>query len=258
MDFIHNILFEKINGGTDYQKKLLIGYYKEFYKISFLHDSLNAFLSQVITGNVTIELAITSNKIVTRGCCLTNEKVVYNNILRKFVKHFHFTLALRKIDPATLLHEMAHALERISGENIGGRFWREINLDLQNQSRANYNLQNAIDKILYDDLSYYPKTQHASEFFARFYQMFAMSKEVGSYDSNFHFKVADVTNFFLNTTDYLKNDFNNILQKSILDKVKKQTQKIDFSEDIKSFKSKFHADQKVGKDWSKKIKSNFD
>lgn len=258
MDFIHKNLFAKINGGTKYQKQLIIDYYKELYKIPLCHDGLNAFLSQVKLDNVIVELAITKQAIRVRGCCLTQEKVVYHSFLRRFVKHLHFTIALRKIDVGTLMHEITHALERISGMDISADFAFAINKDLEHKEKASINLKRAIEKILFHDLTAYPKNQHNSELLARFYQMLAMSREVGQYDDEFHFQLNDVLSFFKNTVGYIDESFNQVLKTKIIDEVKENTKKIDFSEEVNSFKSKLHADHSVGKKWNKKIKSNFD
>lgn len=257
MDFIHQSLFAKINGGTDYQKQLLIAQFKDLYKIPLCKVGLDAFLSQVKQDNVVIELAITKEHIKMKGCCITNEKIIYHSFLRRFVKHLHFTIAMRKLDVGTLMHEITHALERISGLNIKNDFSQAIAEDLKHKNQTNINLKRAIEKILFKDLNSYEKEQHPSELIARFMQILAMSKEIGNYDAEFHFRLQDVLSFFQNSRIYIEKTFNKALENKILDEVTEATKQIKFSNDSSSFKSKLHSDHAPGTKWSNKIKSNF-
>ena len=192
---IDNLLNKYIEKGNQLQKSILIKNYKELYKLEILKPGLDLILSEAEIGNITFELKIVDDLVQLRGCCLTHEKHIYHKVFRRFVKTFKHKILLQKLNVGVLMHEIAHALEKQGRINLSDGFDQAMMEDLKTIATASHTVRYAIDKIMYKDLKLYPENQQSSELFARLFQMFAMSKEVGHFDESFNFIIKIVENF---------------------------------------------------------------
>ena len=246
-------LFNKYTeNGNELQNSILINNFKELYKLPILKTGLDLILSEMEIGNLTFNLNIVDERIQLRGCCLTHEKRIYNKIFKGFVKTFKHKITLQKLNVGVLMHEMAHSLEKQGRIPLSQGFMQAIENDLRNFSSASHTVRYAIEKIMYKDLSLYPPEQHPSELFARYFQMLAMSKEVGHFDDDFQFKASDCENFFQNTTMWINNIFNSAIAARVTEYIASHSSK---------FTQKFTT-QTNEKSWAIKknprIKSNFE
>lgn len=258
---IDNLLNKYIEKGNQLQKSILIKNYKELYKLEILKPGLDLILSEAEIGNITFELKIVDDLVQLRGCCLTHEKHIYHKVFKSFVKTFKHKILLQKLNVGVLMHEIAHALEKQGRINLSDGFDQAMMEDLKTIATASHTIRYAIDKIMYKDLKLYPENQQSSELFARLFQMFAMSKEVGHFDEAFQFHYQDCRKFFKNSIMWIEEIFNPAIQTRIPDYISKQTEKIEFDKTNTKFTGQFstHSEKKA---WSKgpasKIKSNFD
>jgi len=215
-----------------------IGIFKELYKIPLFKVGLDAILTKAEIGH--IEFVMERKDVAERlhGCCITTEKVGFNKFMKTFIRHKHHKIRLQTMEIHVLAHELAHALEKESRLNIRKDFETAFKLDMQNLERGHMMVQNAIKQILFKEIELYDKSQHASEFLARYFELLARSKEIGGYSGNFHFKLAEIVAIFENTTRWIELVFNEALKAQTREHISKMTETVEFDEGLGNFARK--------------------
>lgn len=236
------------------EKTIFISLFKELYKISLFKDGLDLILTRCEQGLVTFDLNITKEFEELRGCCLTQEKYVYHKLFKTFFKQHEHKITIKKLDVDVIMHEIAHALEKETGLDIRKGFLFAIQKDLRNIN-THINIRNAVEQVIYKEIKLYKEEQYGSEFLARYFQLIAMSYEVGSFDSNFHFKSSEILTLFRNTTNWIHAIFNANLKSKIPDHIAAITHNITFDEEHKKNANKIHKlHENSSVKWSKVIK----
>jgi hypothetical protein len=207
-----------------------MGSFKELYKVDFFKTGLDVILSQIEIGYVTFKIVRDIAGENLHGCCLTTEKHVFSKMFNSFVKKQKHLIRIKSLTVDTLMHEMAHALEKISRQDLSKEFEAIFKNDLKLLEGASLMSREAIKQVIFKEIELYDPSQHNSEFFARFYQLYAMSKEVGTYDKQFHFKMEDIKHVFPGTTAWVEQRFNEAIKPALNPEISKLTKKIEYDE----------------------------
>jgi hypothetical protein len=243
----------------------LIGSFKELYKVPWFKIGLDVILTKAELGLVRFflqEKNITDNN---HGCCITRQISVFNKIYKVVSRNYKYDIQLRTVSVDVIIHEIAHALEHESKINLNKDFAQIFASDINKVKKSHLNIQNAVKQIIFKELNLYHKNQHNSELLARFYELVAMSKEIGYYHHDYHFKLAEICDLFKNTIAWIENVFNANLRAQILDHIAPLSNDIKFDNNLGSFSRKYQSlhgknsdsqQQKKAK-WNKVIKSNF-
>ena len=267
-DKITQILSKILYFDNDQKIADFIGSFKELYKVELFKVGLDAILTKAELGLVKFQLQDKSSRGSYHGCCITSEQSVFNKIYNVFSKNYKHVINIRTVTVDVIMHEIAHALEKESKINLQDQFADIFANDLQNTKNCHINIQMAIKQIIFKELNLYAKEQHNSELLARFYELLAMSKEVGYYHGDYHFKLNEILSLFSNTVNWIEQVFNENLKAQTLDHITKLSYEIKFDKDLGAFSRKYKSlhgkntisdqKQKMPKSkWDGVIKSNF-
>jgi hypothetical protein len=232
---------------------LFARFFRELYRIPLFKYGLDLTLTKADVGLMEFEVVQLQFRGTLAGCCLTTEQRIYNKFIKAFFKRHKHKIILRDLTVDTLMHEIAHALEKESGLDISKDFAAAFKADMANYDNAHMNLRRGIDQIIMKELTLYPKEKINSELLARYFQLIATAKEVAGYKGDFHFKTADVFQLFPSTTKWIEEIFNESLKKQIDKKIAQASSELikNLGEAQKIHNAKsLHAD-KTNPKWSK-------
>ncbi len=265
MEFIRQIFKESgqlwFEGLDNYDK--FARFYADLYRIELFKDGLDVILTKVKNKKLKFEVRIVTNWDTNVGCYLTEQNKVFNRFLGKFNTQISQKIIIRQLLHNVIAHEMAHALEFSSGLNLNEDFRRAIGFDMKDRKPNLVTLQAEIKRLMVDALKSYPKHQFISELFARYFELLSVSRDIcGKGD----FDAGHVTDFFINTTNYVKQIFNSQIKTQIdpeiakftlelATKIKNEQPQIKFSDKVDSFHKR--GGVATNQKWSKNVKSNF-
>ena len=240
----------------DHQKIAdFIGSFKELYKVPLFKVGLDVILTKAELGLVKFQLQEKNITETYHGCCITKQETLFNKIFSSFSKNYKHVINIRTLTVDVIMHEIAHALEKESKINLQDEFASIFATDLKNTKHSHINIQLAIKQIIFKELNLYPNSQHNSELLARFYELLAMSKEVGHYHNNYHFKLNEILSLFYNTVEWIDKVFNDNLKSQILDHIPPLSKNIKFDQNLRNFTRK-HKSLHASKVYSNKISGN--
>ena len=233
------------------------GHYKELYKIAIFKPSLDLMLTKAEQGMVKFTLQPHDNLNRLHGCCITEEYRLFNKIRNSFVRNFKHTINIKTLSAEVMMHEMAHAVEKESRVQLDREFSKIFRADLINAENSHIHIQTAVRQVILKEIELYPKQQHDSEYFARFYQLLAMSKEISSYHDDFHFKLPEMMNVFRNTITWIDQVFNHKLKHQIATHIEKLTANIKFDDELNNFARKNKSIHGKDVKWKRTVGSLF-
>lgn len=228
-------------------------------RFNYLHalDYFNKILNVILTlgaekrlsFNISTHL-IQDNK---HGLCETLIVPLHTKILNKVFSRKTYQISLKKLKYSVIIHECAHAIEKEVGLDLSTDFMPTIQKDFVRLGTANTMLKHIINDLMIKDLMLYGKTNHASELFARYFELFALTQEISG-EKNIYLK--DVEEAFVNTQKWVKEILNLLLEKSTNSEIRNYNQKTRIVETYKTnWQTKFQP--VAAKKWDKKIGSNF-
>lgn len=118
----------------------------------------------------------------------------------------HYVINIKKIEPDTIIHEIAHMVERELDNTFDSSiFYQTVMNDIQNcgYRTDNISLKTAIKSIMITEIARYPKHQITSELFARYFQMLASTVDIMRYGGRYSYSLLDMANVFINTNQYI-------------------------------------------------------
>src|SRR5262249_18422792 len=134
--------------------------------------------------------------------CETLHRSFYSHLYEAvFLRNKH-RIVIRKLSPAVIMHEMAHALEKEAGLDLKEEFVLRCKEDLARYGRrGNPLLTHTIQRIMLEELRGYTEEKRLSELFARYYQLLAAGREM---EQGQAFTYHDVKRFFEKTTEWIQ------------------------------------------------------
>lgn len=251
--FIPKLQFE----GIDQSEKLL-KFFSDLYRIEIFKDGLDLILTKIKEGHLHFEIKIIKGWDLDSGHFIGGKKNIFDQTLGKFFQKKSLKITLRKLQHGVLAHEMAHLMEHESGLELNEDFRTAFGYDMKDREPQIITLKAEVKRLMVDALKSYKQDQFLSEFFARYFELLAISRDVcGEGD----FTTVDVMGFFENTTNYIKKIFNPQIRKQIdkeiaaetleiAARIKAEEPKIKFQEKVETFHKRSQ------NSWSKNIKSN--
>jgi hypothetical protein len=247
------VKFESVNRIEKFCSTLAI-----LYRINLFKEGLDLILTKTQEKDLSFEVKIIKGWDTNLGCYLTEQSKIFNSIFSTFSNKIQKKIILRQLTPNLMAHEMAHAIEFESGINLQNEFRDSIIFDMKGRMPEKITLKAEIQRLMIDALKTYPKHQHISELFARYFELLTMSREI---NQNGDFTADEVYQYFINTTKFIKEIFNKKIALKIDKKIATSTFSIiksqqekkstkNFSEKIESRK------EKSGSNWSKSVRSN--
>jgi len=261
-DFIKKIIAAQIRfeGAPELDK--FVRFFCDLYRIEIFKDGLDLILTKLQENDLRLEVRIIKGWDTDDGCYITETNKVFNNVLGKFFHKIDKKIILKNFTHSVMAHEMGHALAFESKIDLQGEFRQCIALDMKGREAEMVPLRAQIKRLMVDALKSYKEDKFLSELFARYFELLALSRDVhGSGD----FTSAEVMDFFMNTTNFIKKIFNPKIQNYIDPKISKASEltaaqvkleepKKKFQDSASSFYKK--TDEGGAKSWSKNVKSN--
>ena len=255
---LKNIFAPQVDFEGSDQSEKFVKTFCDLYQIELFKDGLDLILTKLQEKDLRFEVLITKGWDTNAGCYLTEQSKVFNKVLGTFSTSIKKKIILRQLTCSLMAHEMAHALEFVSGINLGEEFRQAIGFDMKDRDPQNLALKGEIKRLMVDALKAYPQHQFISELFARYFELLSISRNVRSSGD---FTTQEVMGFFENTTNFLKKIFNSQLKGKIDPKISVHTLEIidqfsvaqpeqKFQDRVESFQKKIQGS------WSKGIKSN--
>ena len=182
---------------------------KHLYQFNIFRDILNVVLSLIIDKHLSFKVIDKRFSESQEGLCATSTTSFYHKVLNKIIYQRHHLVVIKKMSANVIIHECAHAIEKASGINLNENFNSAIHHDLNNLKDLNMILRNKINNLMMLDLKNYNIKSHLSELFARYFEVFASTREVVA---DGKFSIEDVIKIFLNTTQWIETALNPLLR----------------------------------------------
>ncbi len=227
---------------------------RRLYKLRVFRVILNVMLSLLIGGRLSFDTCRKRFSESQDGVCKTYMREL-NSRLYNSIFYFHkYRIEVKVMSDAVIIHEIAHAVEKESGLDVNVDFHALVLSDMKKLSGVNIMARQAIEKIMINEVNAYPAKSHASERFARYFELFTLTKEVLS---SAKFVSEDLISLFADTNDWVKQ----VLEPRLKTKVFSEVTLFDRAHpSIASFASQWRSNVVSGvkSSWAKQHKSLFD
>lgn len=264
---IEQLLMQKITADSVALKKQFITALGNAYRLPLLIPTVNLILT--IAKDQRVIFVVNEKKAVDTlgGLCQSTRRSMFDFFSKSRKTSYVYQIGIKIPSSDIIIHEITHALERESGVDLNQEFRRAIGKDLNGRKAENFAVQVAINEIMHEQLKSYEKEHIMSELLARFFQLLAGARELGTFHQ-YPYTVDEATNFLLNTTAWLRDTYNPLLDslvdpqiRSLGTQIREQVlqENVNKLADNKVFSfydGKEHASGK-GK-WSKAVGSNRD
>lgn len=245
-----NLILNYLYSGIETTKKSYVDDFTfcitELYRIPLFACMLNAVITKIKHKEAEFKLTPLKSWDRILGHCTTATKEVkaQESVFNKGFFSKHHTIVIKKITPTIIIHEVGHAIEHIAGINVEGEFKSCLYDDFRANNSSSIQLKSAVKDVMQDQLKNYKLEQTMQELFARFFEMLAMSKEIGGW-GDYQFELEDIGIYFSNTIVWANNYLIPILKKKTDNDIEKAS--VDFINSIEPYKKK----------WTQQFKSRF-
>ena len=258
---IEEILRQSLKFEGANESKKFADLFANLYSIDLFKDGLDLILTRAKENRLNFEVKIIKGWDTNVGCYLSDQRKIYNKFLRTFTHQLNHKIIIRSLTNNVLAHEMAHCLEVESGLVLNEDFRKAIGFDMKNRKPESVVLGAEMQRLMIDALKSYPAHQFISELFARYFELLSISRVV---EPNGSFLTSQVTEFFFNTSKWIKEVFNPKIQNKIDQEIANYTsnliqnnnfkQEKKFADNTKSFYKTISPNAQ--KSWSGNVSSN--
>lgn len=137
----------------------------------------------------------------------------WDKVLNTFRKEKHFQISIKKIATDIIVHEITHMVQNALSIELRGEFMQIMHYEIANQSIPG--LKQAVKQLFIEELKEYPIEDRESEFFARIYQLIALTKEIKGFAESFALSLEQIERSFPQTLIWLKKNVDSIISNSI-------------------------------------------
>ena len=119
---------------------------------------------------------------------------------------------LRSLSIDIILHEIAHMVESEAAGSLNfTEFMQRIGRDIHSLEKTDV-MHHIIEQVMMKEVARYPSSQHISELFARYYQLFAHTKEVGG-KNNGGYSIEHLKKATVMATEWIDKQLTPLLRK---------------------------------------------
>lgn len=164
-------------------------------------------------------------------------------------------ITIKKIKSHIIFHEFAHCIEKQLKIKLEEVFFFKITSDIKNTNIGNIILKNTLNNIMIEEIKEYKKNHFISELFARYFEIYAYTKEISNESS---IPIEDLDNVFLETNKWFDNYLDPLMEKFSLKHI------MDYSNNNKILEEKTpkwvdkEKSSKANLKWSERNKSKFE
>ncbi len=259
MAMILEIVSKVTKAKFDGDKEKFLRRFEQLYQLEILRPSLNLIVSKCKRREANFVVEPLKSWDRCAGHCQT--KGFFSRMGGMFSKNLTHEIVIKTIESDIIMHEIAHAVEKSSGVDINGDFKRALESDINGRTASHLQVAPAVESVMRTELKNYKLQNHMEELFARYFELLAMSYEVGGF-SRYQFKYDDIVGYLKNTTNWTINYFNPMISKMVDGTVENEARKLvenlkpyekKWAEDVKN--THYHVDSTGTKNWASGTKS---
>ncbi|MSO13754.1 hypothetical protein [Rickettsiales endosymbiont of Trichoplax sp. H2] len=242
-------------------KNRFIEHIKHLYQYSIFKNILDLVATKVSQNSLKFNIKEKSNFDLDEGNCKTIYEPLLDSYLNNFRQDRRYVITIKKIAYNVIIHEIAHMVEKELNLDLK-YFIKALHDDFENINSNLIIVKNSIDEILIKQVSKYNVEQQNSELFARFFQLFAESREISGFQSQYKYSIQDISGVLSNSTRWIEFTLSKLISARLDINIVNSSKK--FLKDMKNINHKW-AKQKVQKlhnsnknklsKWTKAVKS---
>lgn len=238
----NNSILNYIYSNIEFQNKTdlesFIFSFTELYKLPILVSLLNSIITKLKHKQANFKLIPLKTWDRVLGHCktVTKEIKAQESVFKQKLFNKYYTIVIKQNTSDIIIHEIGHAIESISNIDINKEFKANLDKDLHINNSNSIQLKAAVVDVMQKQLKGYELKNITSELFARFFELLAMSEEVGGW-GKYQFNYTEISNYFKNTIIWTKNILIPILHKKIDQDI--ETDSIKFIENLKPYKKEW-------------------
>ena len=186
------------------------------YQYELFKPILDLVATKMIQG--VFKFKVQDQKVfdLDAGNCKTIQSNMLDSILNKFRTQKSYLITIKQISYDVILHEIGHMLEHELDLDLT-QFAHVILSEITKKSRL-ITVDETIHDIMIKQINSYPANQRNSELLARYFQLFALSRDIAGYESNLGYRLQDIQNHFSMTGNWImQNIFSKLVPKTNAD-----------------------------------------
>lgn len=235
LDIVSKTTQSKFQG----DKEKFLRKFEQLYQLEILRPSLNLIVSKCKRGETSFVVMPKNTWDRCEGHCQT--KGFFGKVGDMFSRKLSHEIVIKTIESDIIMHEIAHAVEKTSAIDLNGDFRKVLGIDMNGRVSSNLQVAPAVSSVMKNELKSYKINNIMEELFARYFEMLAMSYEVGGF-SRYQFKYEDIIEYFQNTTLWVREYFNPLISKMIDGTIEDESIKL--VEKLKPYEKKWADDVK--------------
>lgn len=220
-------------------KEKFLRKFEQLYRLPILRPSLNLIVTKCKKSEANFVVQPLKNWDRCVGHCQT--KGFFGKMGDMFSRKLTHEIVIKTIESDIIMHEIAHAIEKTSGIDLNADFRKVLGLDMNGRVSSHLQVAPAVESVMKNELKSYKIHNVMEELFARYFELLAMSYEVGGF-SRYQFKYENIVDYFINTTKWVEEYFNPLILKMIDGEVSKASEEL--VKNLKPYEKKWSEDVK--------------
>jgi hypothetical protein len=197
---------------------------KHLYQYRVFKNLLDLTATKAFEKNLLFKIQNQKFFDLDEGNCKTIYSSKVSEIFNKFSTINKYQITIKKLSYEVIIHELAHMLE--TEAKIDLKEFESIITDELLNKDDNIGFRSTINRIFNLELVSYPKEKRASELFARYFQVIALSKEVSGLAKNNSYDIERANTYFKNTALWLESNYGDSLSKLVLPTISESSEKL--------------------------------
>lgn len=174
---------------------------RHLYQYDIFKTMLDLTTTKALQGLLSFRLYNQRFFDMDEGNCKTIFGEAENQSQNRNSKQNIYQITIKKISYDVIIHEIAHMVEKECAVDLE-LFAQCVIKDIA-KLYTSVNLQQVVAKVMVREVQAYSEDQRYAEFFARYFQILCMSKEIMGHNSDNSYALSSVLEHFNNTTDWV-------------------------------------------------------
>lgn len=181
---------------------------QHLYKFAIFKNILDLMATKVHAKQLSFVVRDAQIFELDNGNCktMTSDHGMMANIMQSLRRKKKYIITIKKIASDIIIHEVSHMVEHELGDSFEPTaFARAVGQDIHTMNTYKIGtplLRQTIMSVMVDQVCCYPKDHQISELFARYFQLFAMAREMSTEMRTGH-NIAQLHEVFCNTGEEL-------------------------------------------------------
>ncbi len=274
-DTITNLVLNKCITNDNNLIANFLSIFQHLYQYEIFKNILDIVVTKCATNQLHFKLQDSRFFDLDAGNCLTmvedegyvslpsQHTYVSGNSTQLRIRKKKYIITIKKMSCDVIIHEIGHMIEQELSSVLNLKQFSDVIMyEIYTPNTTSMHLHDLLNSVFVGQLKGYPQSQHTSELFARFFQVFAGANEVAFQSSlGSRYRLCDVIAVFPKTIalleEQLAGNWNELVDQTISMESKKYLRNIsDMKEQWTDRRiTATHQQSDVKSKWSKNIKS---